>query len=363
MPSEPSDHVPGVDDQQLAAVAGLLPDLPNIRAEPADRFVQAVRSLVEKRAQKQWPNEDDSDLSVFVMVDHPRQVGERHGATPFADPIAKDEAILGRLFFANRDASGGRVMLLPTDPNAILEWLDENGLGSCPIVTAYRKSKQLVTRRAGTSNPARSDPIRDRVPSATLPELLKALEHYHRTRLLTPICCPDGVWEPCRSHEYVPGPKPEKSIQSDLELALNFWFHGVVKAEHEDSTNIGRIDVRLLKKSKEEESLSYWVILELKVIKSFANASRGKKPSQISPSTNVNAIVDGLQQAASYRENRSAEKGLLEVYDLRKDKSHDLTTQPSVSSVKNGFAVPPEVHVWSVFGTSKDARAEGFSGA
>ena len=92
----------------------------------------------------------------------------------------KNDPLLGRLFFANRDASGGRVMPLPTDPNAILEWLDDEGLGDCPIVTVYRKSKEMVTRRAGTSNSARSDPIRDHEPSATLPELLEALQHFHR---------------------------------------------------------------------------------------------------------------------------------------------------------------------------------------
>ena len=102
MPNKPPDNVPGVDDQELATVAGLFPELPNIRAEPADRFVQAIRTLVEKRAQQQWPNEDDADLAVFVMVDHPRQVGERHEATPFADPIAKNDPLLGFLFFANR---------------------------------------------------------------------------------------------------------------------------------------------------------------------------------------------------------------------------------------------------------------------
>ena len=362
MPTEPPDNVPGVDDQQLAAVAGLLPQLPNIRAEPADRFVQAVRALMEKRAQQQWPNEDDADLTVFVMVDHPRQVGEKYGANPFADPIAKDDSLLGRLFFANRDASGGRVMPLPTDPNAILEWLDDEGLGDCPIVIGYRKSKRMVTRRAGTRNSARSDPIRDREPSATLPELLEALEHFHRTRLLTPMCCPDGVWESSRAHQYVPGPTPEKCIQSDLELALNFWFHGVVRAEHEDNTNIGRIDVRLLKKGEPGGPLAYWVIMELKVIKSFANAPPSSRPSPVSASSNVTAIVKGVKQAGSYRENRDAEEGLLEIYDLRKDKTDDLTKRAEVSAARNKFSRYPEAHVWPVFGSSEDARAAGFTG-
>lgn len=362
MPTEVSDSIPGVDDQQLAAVAGLLPELPNIRAEPADRFAQAVRNLVEKRAQKAWPNEGDADFAVFVMVNHPRQVGEDHGALPFADPLAKDDPLLGRLFFANRDASAGRFMSVPTESNAILEWIADQGMADCPIVTVYRKSREMVTRRTGINDTARYDPIRDREPSATLPELREALEYHHRRRLLTPSGCPDGVWEPHCAHQYVPGSQPERSIQLDLELALNFWFRGVVKAEHEDNTNIGRIDVRLLKKSK-EGALAYWVVMELKVIRSFTNAPSGSNPSPVSDATNVEAIAEGVRQAGSYRENRSAEEGMLEIYDLRKDKKDDLTGRKRVSAALDRFTPRPEIHVWPAFGSARDARNAGYTGA
>ena len=361
MPTESSDNIPGVDDRQLALVAESFLRIPNIRAEPADRFAQAVRTLVEKRAQANWPNEGESDLAVFVMVDRPRQIGERHGAKPFVDPRAKDDPLLGRLFFANGDASAGRSMPIPTEPDAVLEWLDDSGLGNSPIVTAYRESKEMFTRRSGTWDVARIDSIRDREPSATLSELMKALDHFHQ-RLLTPTSCPEGVWERGRAHEYVPGPKPEKSIQSALELALNFWFRGIVKAESEDNTNIGRIDVRLLRKSANEGSLTYWVIMELKVIKCFTNPKQGYSPSRVSTSTNIEAIVKGVRQAGSYQQNRYAEKGLLEIYDLRKNKTNNLKKQREVLTAKNRFSKPPKIHVWPVFGSSEDARASGFTG-
>ena len=170
MTTKVPDSIPGVDDQQLAAVVGLFPELPNIGAELPARFAQAVRALVEKRAQEKWPNEGEEDLAVFIMVDHPRRIGKQHGAIPFADPIAKDEPLLGRLFFANRDSSSGRFMTLPTKSNAILEWLDDNELGNRPIVIVYRKSKKMITRLTGTANSTKIDPIRENEPSATVPE-------------------------------------------------------------------------------------------------------------------------------------------------------------------------------------------------
>ena len=361
MPTEGSDTIPGVDSKQLADVAGLLPELPNIRVEPVDRFVQGVRRLVEIRAQRAWPNEGGADFAVFVMVDHPRQVGEKHGAEPFADLVAKDDPVLGKLFFATRDASRGQVRPVPTDSNAILNWITDQGLGECPIVVVYRKSKLMVTRRAGTDDDAMHEPIRDQKPSATLDELREALNYHHLAHLLTPTCCPDGVWEPNRAHQYVPGKRPERSIQGNLQVVLRSWFHGIVLAEGEDDTDIGRIDVRLLTRDS-KGALTYWVIMELKVIKSFRNAREGCQPSAVTEGDNVSAMAEGVLQAGAYGKNRGT-NGLLEIYDLREDKTVDLTKRANVLAAMRRFTPHPEIHVWPAFGSAQDARKAGFHGA
>ena len=361
MPAEGSDTIPGVDTQQLADVAGLLPELPNIRAEPVDRFVQGVRRISEIRAQRAWPNEGDADCAVFVMVEHPRLVGEKHGAEPFADLVAKDEPLLGKLFFATRDASRGQVRPLPTDSNAILNWIGDQGLGNCPIVTVYRKSKLMITRRAGANDDAMHDPIRDQKPSATLDELREALNYHHLAHLLTPTCCPDGVWERNRAHQHVPGKRPERSIQDNLQVVLCSWFHGIVLAEGEDDTDIGRIDVRLLTRDS-KGALTYWVIMELKVIKSFRNAREGCQPSPVTEGDNVSAMAEGVLQAGAYGKNRGT-NGLLEIYDLRQDKTVDLTKRENVLAAMGRFTPHPEIHVWPAFGSAQDARKAGFHGA
>ena len=356
MPVEGPDEIVAVEDTELAAVAGLMPALPNFRASRADRFAQAVRTLVENRAQRGWPNETTADVAVFVLVDYPRKVGETHDGTPFADPMAQGTPLLGNLFFSSADATHGQFIPIPTEPNAILEWFEDHELRACPMVAVYRNAKEMVTRHRGIENSAKRDAIRDQEPSATVQELMEALKHYHRSRVLTPADCPEGVWEPGSAHRHIPGPQPEKSIQSDLEVALNFWFRGVIRAEGEDRTNIGRIDVRLLKKESTGR-LAYWIILELKVIKSFTNTS-----SSVADSANVEAIVKGVQQAGSYRANRRAEEGMLEVFDLRRDKSDDLKSRETVSQALATYSPPPRVHIWPVYGTAEDARKAGHSG-
>ena len=312
--------------------------------------------MVEKRAQEGWPNEATADMSVFVLVAYPRRVGKMHGGQPFADPTAQGIPLLGFMFFSSWDATHGQFIAIPTEANAILEWLDDHGLGHCPMVTVYREKKEMVTRRRGIGGLAETDTIRDQEPSATVGELMRALSHYHRSRVVTPMGCPEGVWKPELAHKYIPGKHPEKSIQADLVIALRFWFRGAVRVEGEDSTNIGRIDVRLLT-SQSGRGLSYWTILELKVIKSFTNTL-----STVHDSTNVGAIVKGVEQAGSYQANRKAEEARLEIYDLRKKKSENLTARMEVSAALKKFSPPPKVDVWPVFGSAADARKEGQSG-
>ena len=357
MANDDSGAIASVADEELAAVAGHLLALPNIEAERADRFAQAVRTLAEKRAQQGWPNEGVADVAVFVLVSYPRKVGETRGGEPFFDPMPQGTPLLGRVFFSNPDATRGQFIPIPTNVSAILEWLDDCGLGSCPIVAVYRNSRQIVTRRSGVDDLARTEVIRDQEPEATVPQLKAALKHYHRSRVVTPTSCPAGVWERGSAHRYIPGPSPEKSIQSDLKVALNFWFRGVVRAECEDSTNIGRIDVRLLRQKEGNRGLAYWVILELKVIKSFTSTS-----SDVDDSANLAAIIKGIEQAGAYRANRVAEAGMLEIYDLRRDKSVNLTAGEDVSAALVRYSPPPQIDIWPVFGSADDARRAGQTG-
>ena len=205
MASEDSGPIAGVEDQELATVTSLMTTVPDVGASRADRFVQAVRTLVEKRAQKGWPKEGTADMAVFVLVDYPRKEGQAHRGKPFADPMAQGTPLLGHLFFSSADASHGQFISVPTGEGAILDWLEQNELADRPIVTVYRDAKEMVTRRHGTHDSARSDAIRDKEPSATVQELLDALKHYHQSQVVTPVDCPDGVWD--RARQYIPGPE------------------------------------------------------------------------------------------------------------------------------------------------------------
>ena len=362
MPRDSSSPVAGTDDQLLKSAVGELPALPNARADDADRFAQGVRALVEGRAQRNWPNEGDRDnVAVFLLVDRPRETGDRFDAIPIMDPLATDERLLGRLFFMNRDASRGRYINLPTESAEIGDWISDNDLGDQPVIVVYRDSLKMATRRSGIEDHAHYDRIRNAKPKATMGDLVEALEFFH-FRQLTPANCADGIWETDRAMEYIPGRAPEKAVQESLCIVLSSWFRGVVRAELEDSISIGRIDIRLLKPSMKEKALTYWAIIELKVIRSFTNASVGNNPNSVSAAQNISGIVKGLKQAWAYRNNREAEEGLLEIFDLRKDKSENLLNSPQVIETLKDYTPSPHCNIRPIFGSSQDARNAGYTG-
>lgn len=358
MRDESSEAIPGVDESEVAGAVRSLVEVPEITLEDHERFTIEVRSLIESRAQSNWKGESESDMSVFLLVSYPRQVGERFGASPIFDLRATKTPILGKLFFLNRDASSGRTIALPAQPDSMLEWLADNGLANVPVVVLHRESKLLVSRALGSDGDARSERIRDTPPVATLEELEAAMDLSHRELLLTPKVCPEGVWAKGKSSEYIPGPLPEKSIQRTLRIALTTWFRGVVKAEIEDAITVGRIDIRLLRLTS-EGSFDYWAILELKVIKSFKHAAGKKKPSPVTDKENAADVAEGVRQARAFGKDRHAEP-FLDVFDIRKDKVTNVFEHDLVVNELAKCDVKLHCKVWPLFGSASDARIAGF---
>ena len=359
------DHgsVEGVDDRELLSAASALPKIPNVRVEDPDRFAQAIRALVEVRAQAGWPGETpDQEVGAFIMTPRPRQFMKRFNAIPITDPAATEDPLLGRVSLLTRDGARGHAFKMPCTPNELPDWLMDQGMGDAPLVLAYRATSIMSIRLDGANSEwCRNDAIRDHPPEVTLCELQEALGHFRLSQLLTPGFCIKGVWEPKLAAFYIPGPEPERSIQSGLTIALNSWFHGIIKAEIEDSTSVGRIDVRLLM-ADGNKPLAYWAIIELKVVKSFTNATNRNRATTIAPSENVEVILKGLHQAWAYQSNRKAELGLLEIFDLRQNKQDNLLNHDKISKVIASLDPRPSIKMRPLYGSADDARLAGETG-
>ena len=143
------------------------------------------------------------------------------------------------------------------------------------MIVVYRSSLKMATRRSGIEDNAYYDRIRNIEPKATMDDLVEALEFFHVRQLTPASLCDWNLGKLIGQRSMYLGRAPEKAVQESLCIVLSSWFRGIVRVEPEDSISIGRIDVRLLKPSMEEKALTYWAIIELKIIKSFTNASVG----------------------------------------------------------------------------------------
>ena len=358
-----SIQVEGVDDADLELSLSKLAKLPNPRVKDPERFAGSVRELLEIRAQSGWPGEmTDDDVGAFVLVPRPREFRKRLRSVGITDPDATEDPILGKVLLLTRDGSGGEALKMPCAPNDVVDWLVGQGLGDAPLVLGYRATSTMTVRLSGASGERdRKDPIRDTPPQATLTELETALKHFHKTELLTPSSAIKGIWQPSLAAQYVPGPRPEKSIQEGLLIALNHWFRGVVSVTSEERTNVGRIDVRLIITTVEGKS-AYWAIVELKLIKSYRHATTKAEANKVSRTANVDAICKGLRQAWAYQINSRVEFGLLEVYDLREDKEDDLFVDEGVEDVIQDLTPCPSYAMRALYGSADDARQAGESG-
>jgi hypothetical protein len=362
MTAESSGPITDVRDDDLKAVTRTLVSQPDLSADKVDRFFGQIQALAEDRARRNWPSEAAETMALFIRTDYTRPAGKDvNDKKPAADMIGTDEPLLGRMFVLDTNASQGWSIALPhSEPGELIEWLTKSQFAGCQAVILYRQTLLLIDRANGASGGmTRKEPIRDTFPSVTKPSLIEALDLFQMREVLTPKGCPEGVWQPSFAHMYYAGPSPETSIQARLKTFLNGWFRGLLRAEVEDSTEIGRIDIRLLTPTGPTGGLSYWGIIELKVVKSFRHSKTGGAPVKVAPIQNARDVAKGIQQAHAFGKNRGCACTVLQIFDMRKDKVADPRTHKEVISVLPSCVPHPEMRLTPIFGSAQDARDAG----
>ena len=352
------------EDRQLSSVALEIVDTPDVEATEVDRFFGQVRAIAECRAQSGWSAEGDAPLAVFVRSAYPRAAaGHLKDSKACADLIATSEPILGRIHVLNFDASQGRsAPLTGNSAGEVVEWLTDQPFSSDQIIILYRESLQLVERAGGVAGgTTRLERIRLAPPDLTQAELIEALDTFHRRTVLTPSMCPKDVWRVKHAQQYHPAPRPEKAIQDCLKVFLVGWWRGLLRAECEDEIGIGRIDIRLLRPDPLRREMCYWSIIELKIVKSFRYPSANGTPDTVTDLENAQVVAQGVEQASDFARDRGV-FGVLEIYDMRKDKkmanpiSHALVVHALADHYPN-----PVMRLTPLFGSADHARHAGYA--
>ena len=364
MPVDSDGRIVGVSDDELAAVTRTLVLQPDIGADDRERFFGQVQALVEDRARRDWPGEGDNGISIFVRADYPRQAASALANTkPSADMIGTDEPLMGRVFLLDRNASQGWSGALPfSDAGEIIEWLATMPFGSNQLILVYRGTSLMIERANGaTGGMTRRETIRSELPAVTREGLFEALDHFHMNNVLTPQNAPDGLWRPGHASDYHAGPTPEVSLQGQLRTFLTGWFRGQLHVDRETTTEIGRIDIALLVPPADlTDGLKYWGVVELKVVKSFRHSKKRDAPIKVGPLANARDVAKGVLQAHAFRTNRGCAYAVLEIYDMRSDKTSDPRTHAEVNKVLPNCSPQPDMRLTPLFGSAQQAREAGY---
>ena len=199
----------------------------------------------------------------------------------------------------------------------------------------------------GVANPNSRIDVVIRDAAVTVEDVVAIIDRLHDRQLKTP----DGqgkigkLWKDARAG--VPVAQVEETFQMYVETALNVQLYNC-KIRREQGTVAGRLDLEVEQRDSITGALIRPVIIELKVVRSL-NSKRNAQ----SPSSQRTWIEEGVDQAASYAEERDATEALLCCFDMRKepDPSECLA---HVREVAGQLGV--HLRAWPIYCTAKSFR-------
>ncbi|HEV2598452.1 hypothetical protein [Sphingopyxis sp.] len=261
--------------------------------------------------------------SVFVLSNRTARTDARtldSSATRLADiNLRSPDEWQGKLVFTAAHGTGGWAIPLPDNSaDAAIDLLEANGFGELPIAVIYPEARTLSCyQEGGTSEKA---PIQLVLPSqirpVTINDIFEVLEHVRRNGLLTPQVGPPGFW--ANPATYEPGPEAERTIQWIVAMQLSSSFRPI-QVEPEQQVALGRIDLVMTNPKPTAEVPLHPAVIELKALKSRSNGG-----APFAASKNIRAVVKGMRQAKSYREEKEARYSVLGCFDLRQNKDDIL---------------------------------------
>jgi hypothetical protein len=126
------------------------------------------------------------------------------------------------------------------------------------------------------------------------------------------------------------------------------WFLGCEVRQEEDAS-VGRLDLLIEQPDRTTPgAIMTHAVVELKVLRSFTNTG-----SVVNPSVNNDAMKNGVEQAAAYRDKKNARLAILCCFDMRK-----VENIAACFNLIRSRATSLDVHlrVWYLFGSAARYR-------
>ncbi|MEM7701307.1 MAG: hypothetical protein AAF251_05160 [Pseudomonadota bacterium] len=176
------------------------------------------------------------------------------------------------------------------------------------------------------------------------------IENTHSEKMITPKAQPETMRLWADSKKWWPVKNAEAKIRDYLLVALNAAFPTCTVREEQDVIS-GRLDIEIVESDPVDRTrVSQHGVLELKVLRSFGETGRSKDGKETR-----DWVKSGVEQAASYRNDRGAAWGALICFDMRKEDEGDNACFGHVLSIAKTLNV--HLKRWFLFGRYKDYRS------
>ena len=315
------------------------------------RMMSAIARLANSRSAVATAASDPIEPSVFLLNADPSQdIRARAVYAPMLDNGL--ERIAGRLWHINELAVVGWALDLQSGPDADLFHLVETlGAGETPAVILEPRTSPSTLRLYpdGLGHPA-SVTLARLVDEDTidLESILASIGRIHARHMQTPTAQDARVrlWK--NSGRCWPSEDAEALVQHELNVGLSMAYPQLTIRK--EQTGIpGRLDLMVERDHTETPGqVTIFAVLELKVLRAFTHTG-----GAVHATTNDDAIRDGIQQAADYRQDRNARSAALCCFDMRCEPSGDVCFDPYRS---DAAAANVTLRLWFIFSSARAFR-------
>lgn len=319
-----------------------------------ERFARGVAQVV-----RSWlltnPGKDGSHSVFLLQPTVPDSLKDKDQARYYALDDGETDVTSGLWFVGHPVIQGVRLDAAESFDDMFPHVVDA-GLGGHAAVTFRHTSVGPVLRYYpnGLGDPDNRVRMTLADTAVELDQILALIDLVHSLTLVTPPGHQGGakLWQN-RAKRY-PVRNVEVAIQAYLRLGLSVGLP-LCRINQEQTLIAGRLDLEIEELTPDTSNVARHAILELKVLRTYG--STGISTSK--PATEK-WVSDGVDQAFTYRKERSAKRAALCCFDMRVNVGDDACLKRVETKAKKLDVV---VLAWPLYPDVKYYRAAGVSAA